>query len=123
MIVIPMAGLSRRFSDAGFQAPKYMLEAHGKTLFEWSVLSFEKYFSSHEFLFVVRDIMNTEAFVCSKADKLGITQYQVCVLDEPTSGQAETVSLALHKMQINNTDPLTIFNIDTFRKNFSFPKT
>ncbi|EOA0230274.1 capsular biosynthesis protein, partial [Escherichia coli] len=36
MIVIPMAGLSSRFKKAGYVKPKYMLEAHGKTLFSHS---------------------------------------------------------------------------------------
>ncbi|EKO3985769.1 capsular biosynthesis protein, partial [Vibrio fluvialis] len=42
MIMIPMAGMSSRFFKAGYSKPKYMLEAKGKTLFEHSVLSFEK---------------------------------------------------------------------------------
>ena len=29
MIVIPMAGRSQRFFDAGYTAPKYMLDLHG----------------------------------------------------------------------------------------------
>ncbi|TOH10549.1 capsular biosynthesis protein, partial [Vibrio parahaemolyticus] len=44
MIVIPMAGMSSRFFKAGYKLPKYMLEAHGKSLFEHSLRSFESYF-------------------------------------------------------------------------------
>ena len=40
MIVIPMAGLSQPFTRAGYDRPKYMLEAHGRTLFDQAVLSF-----------------------------------------------------------------------------------
>ena len=32
-IVITMAGLGSRFRKAGYQVPKYMIEAHEKTLF------------------------------------------------------------------------------------------
>ena len=38
-IVITMAGLGSRFKKAGYTVPKYMIEAHGKTLFEWSMES------------------------------------------------------------------------------------
>ncbi|MBD6989485.1 capsular biosynthesis protein, partial [Vibrio parahaemolyticus] len=44
MIIIPMAGMSSRFFNAGYDKPKYMLEARGVTLFEHSILSFKKYF-------------------------------------------------------------------------------
>ena len=36
---VAMAGLGRRFTEAGFSRPKYMLEAAGRTLFEHSVFS------------------------------------------------------------------------------------
>ena len=56
MIIIPMAGLSSRFKDAGYVKPKYMLEAHGKTLFSHSLYSFKNYFDSESFLFVALDL-------------------------------------------------------------------
>ena len=34
-IVITMGGLGSRFRKAGYTVPKYMIEAKGKTLFEW----------------------------------------------------------------------------------------
>jgi choline kinase len=34
-----MAGLGSRFRKAGYNVPKYMIEAKGKTLFEWSMIS------------------------------------------------------------------------------------
>ena len=36
-VIITMAGLGTRFRKAGYQVPKYMIEAKGKTLFEWSL--------------------------------------------------------------------------------------
>lgn len=120
MIVIPMAGLSARFFEAGYDKPKYMLEAHGKTLFEHSVESFERYFKNRPFLFVVRDVYDTPAFVTESAEKLGIADFRVVILDQPTRGQAETVFLALRQASIED-GPITIFNIDTFRPGFRFP--
>ena len=56
MIIIPMAGLSSRFFNAGFKEPKYKLRAHGKTLFEWSVKTFEKLYQTEKFIFICRDV-------------------------------------------------------------------
>ena len=63
MIVIPMAGASRRFTEAGYDLPKYMLEAHGKSLFRHSVESFSDYFASEPFLFIARKIGPTAEFL------------------------------------------------------------
>ena len=119
MIVIPMAGMSSRFFKAGFSQPKYMLEAHGKTLFEHSVESFKEYFVEEKFLFIVRDVFDTVDFVKKSAESLGIIDFDIIVLNQETRGQAETVSIALN--QISYQGPITIFNIDTFRPNFKYP--
>lgn len=123
MIVIPMAGLSSRFKKAGFEKPKYMLEAKGQTLFEHSVSSFKRYFASEKFLFIVLDVKDTISFVKESANRLGISQFEIVCLDSPTRGQAETAYLGLKGMEGEFIDsPITIFNIDTFRPNFKYPE-
>lgn len=42
-IIITMAGLGSRFRRAGYNCPKYMIEAKGKTLFDWSMDSLVDY--------------------------------------------------------------------------------
>lgn len=124
MIVIPMAGMSSRFFKAGYTKPKYMLEAHGETLFDHSVKSFQAYFASLPFLFIVRDVYETEAFVKQRAQQLGINEFYVVVLNQETRGQAETVTLGLELLEQQLPDyqgAITVFNIDTFRPNFKFP--
>lgn len=123
MIVIPMAGLSSRFKMAGFELPKYMLNAKGKTLFEHSVISFERYFDTEDFLFIALDVNQTRAFVVEKCQQLGIKRFEVVILDTPTRGQAETVYLGLNAAKVAADTPITIFNIDTFRPGFDFPET
>lgn len=120
MIVIPMAGLSSRFFKAGYIKPKYMLEAHGKSLFDHSVESFHRYFDSEKFIFIVRDVYETPQYVESRAKALNIKDFDVVILNEETRGQAETVALGLQNYQ-NSNEPITIFNIDTFRPNFVYP--
>lgn len=121
MIVIPMAGLSARFQRAGFQLPKYMLMAHGRSLFDHAVSSFKAYFESQSFLFVFRDVDATDHFVRSECARLGINTPLFVSLDAPTRGQAETVALGLERAAVPSDVPITIFNIDTFRPGFRFP--
>lgn len=121
MIIIPMAGLSRRFTEAGYTQPKYMLPLHGKPVFDHAIESFSTYFASHPFVLVVRDVMDTPAFVTERCKALGIADFQVIALDGPTDGQAETVQLGLDRGGFGDETTLTIFNIDTFRPGFTFP--
>lgn len=116
-----MAGLSSRFKNAGYDLPKYMLEAHGKTLFSHSLESFNRYFSHEFFLFVVIDVFNSVSFVKDQCSILGIKNYSVVCLNGPTGGQAETVFLGLKHAEVSADEPLLIFNIDTFRPGFSWP--
>lgn len=125
MIVIPMAGMSSRFFKAGYTQPKYMLEAHGKTLFEHSVESFQAYFSDTPFVFIVKNVFDTPHFVQQEAQKLGIKEFYISVLNEDTRGQAETVTLGLEQLAEKGVEypgPMTVFNIDTFRPHFKLPE-
>ncbi|MEW5686002.1 MAG: capsular biosynthesis protein [Pseudomonadota bacterium] len=120
MIVIPMAGRSQRFVDAGYARPKHMLPLHGRSVFAHAVGSFAADFDRAEFLFVVRDAEAAD-FVGPECEALGVARFQVAILDEPTAGQAETVERGLDAVGAGDDDALTIFNIDTFRPGFCFP--
>jgi hypothetical protein len=122
MIVIPMAGLSRRFAEAGYTRPKYMLDLHGRSVFAHAVGSFARFFASLPFLFVLRDVQGTAAFVAAECRALGIRDHASVALDAPTAGQAETVALGLRRAAVAASEPVTIFNIDTFRPGFDFPR-
>ncbi len=123
MIIFPMAGLSSRFSKAGYLKPKYMLEAHGKTIFEWAVSSFQYYFKTETFLFIAMDTDEVKDFIENKTTELGIVNYKIALLNAPTKGQAETVYQGL--TQLSNVslekEHLFIFNIDTILLNYKFP--
>ena len=117
-----MAGLSSRFDLAGYKLPKYMLKANNKTLFSYSLKSFDKYFETHKFIFIAYDYHDIKNFINIETKSLGIKNYQIVLLNERTKGQAETVFKGLASTSENNESPLTIFNIDTFRPGFKFPK-
>lgn len=117
-----MAGLSQRFINAGFTLPKYMLYVQNKSLFNLSICGFSKYFKTCKFLFIARDIFDTKNFIEKECTLLGIDNFETIILENPTNGQAETVFIGADKADINNNEPITIFNIDTFRPDFIFPE-
>jgi hypothetical protein len=119
MIVIPMAGRSQRFTDAGYDRPKYMLGLHGRSVFAHAVGSFAAEFARTPFLFIVGPDPGAADFVRAGCAGLGVADARVIVLDRPTAGQAETVERGLDG--VADGTGLTIFNIDTFRPGFTFP--
>jgi hypothetical protein len=120
-IIIPMAGLSSRFTKAGYTLPKYMLYAVDRSLFNIAVSSFEKFFSNTRFVFVARDIFDTRRFIDSECKLLGIKSYDIVILEKPTQGQAETVLMGIRGAHLDANESILIFNIDTFRPGFSMP--
>ena len=121
MIVIPMAGLSRRFHEAGYDRPKFMLDLHGRSLFAHAVDSFRAYFAAEPFLFIARDEPDVPEFVAQELAALGVASARTVLLPRPTLGQADTVRLGLQQAGTGADTPLTIFNIDTFRPGFRYP--
>lgn len=116
-----MAGLSSRFTKAGYTLPKYMLYVKDKSLFNLSVVSFNKYFDSCRFIFVIRDVFDTKKFVENECNLLGIKDFEIVKLDQQTRGQAETVLKGLVSVNLPASESILIFNIDTFRFGFTFP--
>jgi len=110
--VIPMAGAGNRFKKAGYNKPKMLLKAHGKTLLEWSVDSLPLELSTNLIFIGLREHRekyNLENFIRNKYNKYNL---QFLWLDNITRGQAETVYRAKNLVDFD-TD-LVIFNIDTF---------
>lgn len=123
IIVIPMAGLSSRFKLGGYNAPKYMLSLWNQSVFYYAVYSFKMHFNKEKILFVCRDTCNTMSFIDNECKKLGLHLYETIILKKETMGQAHTVLLGLEKSNVADKESLLIFNIDTFRLNFSLPIT
>ncbi|MBJ6751470.1 glycosyltransferase family 2 protein [Geomonas anaerohicana] len=111
-VVITMAGFGSRFRDAGYQQPKYMIEANGATLFDWSMRGLQAFIDQGSpFLFVVRRADQGADFIRARAKANGIDDVQVIELDQPTDGQATTARLACDHLEPDT--PVAIFNIDT----------
>lgn len=119
MIVITMAGHSSRFFKAGYKQPKYMLKLNGKSIFEWSIYSFVKYFQTEDFTFIIKRDEEIKKFIEGEIESLGILNYSIVELNNNTRGQAETAYLAL-KGKVQDF-PIIIFNIDTIRYGYVKP--
>lgn len=112
-VIITMAGLGSRFRKAGYNCPKYMIEAKGKTLFEWSMDSLIGYNRQvSKYVFVVRKEDNTEAFIKDKMKKYGIDDVEVIGIDYLTDGQATTCMLAIPYCDPDKA--IMVYNIDTY---------
>lgn len=114
-IVITMGGLGSRFRKAGYTVPKYMIEANGKTLFEWSMISLEGYADEvNQYIFIAMkdETVDVEGFIKEQCEKLGLENYHVILLDYLTDGQATTATLA--EKYWNPDNALLIYNIDTY---------
>ena len=114
-VVITMGGAGLRFRNAGYDVPKYMIEAKGKTLFEWSMLSLAGYAADvNQYIFIVKkdEKEDAETFIRQQCVKLGFERYHIIVIDCVTEGQAATAMLAAAYWDEDK--PLLIYNIDTY---------
>lgn len=117
MFIIPMVGKSSRFFNDGYALPKHQLELGEHTVFYYALKSFEKYFSTDFFVFVVMDEHGNIEFIENQANALGIKNYEIKVLNIRTEGQAETVAKGIEGF--DESTPIYIFNIDSFRLDFT----
>jgi hypothetical protein len=116
-----MAGLSSRFFEAGYMVPKYMLYIIDKSLFNIVLGSFKACFDACNFLFIARDMFDTKTFISNECKLLGIKNFSTVILPSPTRGQAETVIKGLEFAKLSTDESILIFNIDTFRPNYTVP--
>lgn len=120
-IIFAMAGASSRFTSAGYKIPKYMLPLQNKSVFFRAVSSFAKYFNKIEFIFIYRDLCGTKDFITKECRALGLENYHAIELPHLTQGQAQSVYEALCTLKISDDENMLIFNIDTFRADFTLP--
>ncbi len=112
-IIITMAGMGSRFKKAGYNCPKYMIEAKGKTLFEWSMDSLLDYNKAvNKYIFIVREEDHSKEFITKKMQTLGINNLEIIEINYLTDGQATTAKLGVEKC--NDDESILIYNIDTY---------
>ncbi len=111
--VIPMAGRGQRFVDSGYELPKMLIEARGKTLMEWSIDSLPLELCTNLICIILQE-HEVKFQLSEKINSLYGNQVklQFLVLEGVSRGQAETVYLAKHLF--DNSQELLVFNIDTY---------
>ena len=116
-VIITMAGLGSRYRKAGYQVPKYMIEAKGKTLFEWSMdslLDYNPYVA--KYIFVVRKEDNSSTFIRRMCSLHGLENVKIIEIDYLTDGQATSCMLAIPYCKKDA--PIMIYNIYTYVEPF-----
>lgn len=114
IVIITMAGMGKRFRDAGWNVPKYQIEAHGRTLFTWSMLSLRKFWAAGaRAIFVVQRQDDARTFIERECALLGLAEVSVVEIDGLTDGQATTALLGATTAS-RESSPLFVYNIDTF---------
>ena len=111
-VIITMAGEGSRFSEIGILEPKHLIQARGKTLFEWALLSLENFFDGH-FIFITREHHAAAAFISEKCRAHGLKSFSIHELDYLTKGQADTVLAAEDRIS-DYDEEIIIYNIDTY---------
>ena len=112
-IIITMAGLGLRFRKAGYNCPKYMIEAKGKTLFDWSMDSLIDYNKNvSKYVFLVRKEDDSEQFIREHMASYGISNIEIVGIDYLTDGQATTCMLAIPYCDPD--EEILVYNIDTY---------
>ncbi|MCQ2029687.1 glycosyltransferase family 2 protein [Stutzerimonas zhaodongensis] len=112
-VVITMAGRGSRFYAAGYTVPKYEIMAHGRSLFDWSMLSLKNFLTPDaRVVFVCLKENDSASYVRQRCDALGLRDVYVIELDQITDGQATSAYMSRECWL--PTEPLLIYNIDTY---------
>ena len=125
MFYFPMAGLSSRFTKAGYDKPKYYLDVGGGlNLFQASLKGFSHYFETDGFCFIHLETFIDEDTIRAWAADIGLPadHCHTVALAAPTRGQADTVRHGILGSGAAVNEDVTIFNIDTVYHDFRKPE-
>lgn len=112
-IVITMAGRGSRFYEAGYTVPKYEIMAHGRSLFDWSMLSLKNFLGPDcRMIFVCLAENRSADYVQQRSAALGLQDVHVVELAQLTDGQATSAYVSRELWRPD--EPLLIYNIDTY---------
>jgi UDP-N-acetylglucosamine diphosphorylase / glucose-1-phosphate thymidylyltransferase / UDP-N-acetylgalactosamine diphosphorylase / glucosamine-1-phosphate N-acetyltransferase / galactosamine-1-phosphate N-acetyltransferase len=110
-IVVPMAGLGSRFSQAGYTTPKPLIPVLGKPMYAWAVDSLPLAAATQLIFILLRSQPEYPVLKRDLEERYAARHPLVLDVPELTAGQAVTVLRA--KEIIDNETPLLIHNADT----------
>lgn len=109
-LLIPMAGIGKRFLDAGWNIPKQLIQVGDKTMIEWSMSCID-YEKCNKIFIVRRDQVNNfniDFFIKNKFGEDSI----IIISEVETEGTISSCLLA--QKYIDNDNPLAITTLDVF---------
>lgn len=112
-IVVAMAGLGARFRDAGWTAPKPLIDVLGEPMYSWALKGLPLDLADRVILIVSEELNRDPGFHKDLHERYSNLPL-VVRSTPPTEGQACTVLLA--RDLIDNDEPLLIFNADTYQQ-------
>ena len=87
-VVIPMSGMSSRFTAAGYDIPKYLIEVNGKKVIDHII---NLYPEDSNFIFIINDKHEKETNVVEILDKL-VSQKEIITIPSHKKGPVFSVS-------------------------------
>ncbi len=110
-LVIPMSGYGSRFSVEGYKLPKPLIDVKGKPMVWWALKSLPEVPAS-DLIFIVNEKHIKENDIDKVLKETFGYSIKIIIENTEPTGQATTVLLA--HMEINNDNPLVIYNCDTY---------
>jgi len=108
-IIMPLAGTSELFTNAGYHYPKPLIEINGKTMIEWVLENPSKIKRDHQFIFIIKE-EDVSKFHLDNTLKLICPGCEIIKLKKITKGALCSVLMAIDKISPN--DSLLILNGD-----------
>lgn len=112
-IVIPMAGVGKRFREKGFNQPKMLINVLSRPMLYWALQGLTPFFNKNTHIyFICLSETVKEYNLKDIIDDVCPIKYTILELNSSTKGQAETVLKASH--YLDNHQSLLIYNCDTY---------
>jgi capsule biosynthesis phosphatase len=112
IVIIPLAGLGKRFSDAGYTLPKALINVMGKPILYWLLNNITN--TNVDFIYIP---YNTELSKYRFEDRLikdfPQFNFKFLKLSDNTRGAAETIKIALDILSVKDT-PVLCLDSDNF---------
>lgn len=116
-IVIPMAGLGKRFSDAGYNKQKPLVNVLGQPMINRVLNNITRDSGYGKFIFILNGNDNTEEI--ENVIYSSVYNYKIIKTNGLTDGSARTALLA--KNIVDNDEPLIITNCDQITEDLDLP--
>lgn len=108
-IIIPLAGSSELFEQAGYPYPKPLIEIKGKPMIQWVIESVKEIPTPHQFIFIIKE-SDAHRFHLDNTLRLIDPSAEIIKIKNETKGGLCSVLMAADK--ISDDDALLIVNSD-----------